>query len=181
MRRALGAEIARLQDQLGGRAIRWVDSDAVHLTLRFLGEIDDRTAGLIAANLDDVCSGVATTSMEVGGLGGFPSLSRPRVIWIGIQQSDHELDRLQAEIEARVIKLGIEGEDRTYHPHLTLGRLRREATPSEVKLLADRLRGIQVGELGTVGVEAVSLMRSELTGAGAVHSRLHYSPLGPSK
>jgi len=181
MCRRLGAEITRLQDQLGGRAIRWVDSAAVHLTLRFLGEIDDRTAGLIAAHLDEVCSGFAATSVEVGGLGGFPSLSRPRVIWVGIQQADRELERLQAEIEARVIKLGIEGENRSYHPHLTLGRLRREATPSELKLLADRLQGIQVADLGTVGVEGVSLMRSELTGAGSLYSRLHYARLGASK
>jgi len=180
MRRRLGTEIARLQEQLGGRAIRWVDAEAIHLTLRFLGEIDDRTAALIGSVLDEICANSATTRIGVGGLGGFPSLSRPRVIWIGVQQSERELDRLQAEIEARVIKLGIDGEDRTYHPHLTLGRLRREATPSEVKLLADRLQGIQIAELGAVGVEGVSLMRSELTGAGAVYSRLHYSTLGTS-
>ncbi|MGH2621713.1 MAG: RNA 2',3'-cyclic phosphodiesterase [Anaerolineales bacterium] len=181
MLRRLGAEIARLEEQLGGRAMRWVDSDGVHLTLRFLGDIDDRTAGLIAAHLDEVCANFSMTSIVVGGLGGFPSLSRPRVIWIGIQQSGNELDRLQAEIEARVIKLGIEGEDRTYHPHLTLGRLRRQATPSDVRLLADRLRGIQLADLGTVAVQGVSLMGSELTGAGPVYSRLHYAPLGASK
>ena len=181
MLRQLAAEIARLRDQLGGRAIRWVDSDAVHLTLRFLGELDDQTSGLIAAHLDEVCGSLAATSVEVGGLGGFPSLSRPRVIWIGIRQSDHELGSLQAEIEARVIKLGIEGEERPYHPHLTLGRLRREATPGDVKLLADRLPKVQVADLGTVGVLGVSLMRSELGAARPVYSRLHYAPLGTSR
>ncbi len=178
IRRSLETEIAKLRDLAGGRAIRWVDSEAIHLTLRFLGEIDDRTSGLIADCLDRICPNSARMSFEVGGLGGFPNLSRPKVIWIGIQQSDRRLAKLQAEIEAGVIQLGVEGEDRTYHPHLTLGRLRRAASQSEVGLLADRLRQIQVVDLGTVAVEGVSLMRSELTGAGAVHTRVHYAPLG---
>jgi 2'-5' RNA ligase len=177
MLRRLGTEIAKLQDLVGGRAIRWVDSEAIHLTLQFLGEIDDRTAELIAGCLDEVCANYARMSFEVGGLGGFPNLDRPRVIWIGIRQPDRSLSKLQSEIEGGVSKVGIDAEDRAYHPHLTLGRLRREASQSEERLLADRLSQIQIADLGSVQAEGVSLMRSELTGAGAVYSRLHFAAL----
>ncbi len=177
MLQRLGTEIAKLRELVGGGAIRWVESEAIHLTLQFLGEIDERTADLIAGCLDEVCANYARMSLEVGGLGGFPNLNRPRVIWIGIREPDRSLSKLQSEIEGGVSKVGIDAEDRTYHPHLTLGRLRREAGQSEVRLLADQLRQIQSADLGSVPVEGVSLMQSELTGAGAVYSRLHYAPL----
>jgi 2'-5' RNA ligase len=180
MLRRLGTEIAKLEELVDGRAIRWVESEAIHLTLQFLGEIDDRTAGLIAGCLDEVCAKYLRMSLEVGGLGGFPNLNRPRVIWIGIREPDRSLSKLQAEIEGGVSKVGIDAEDRAYHPHLTLGRLRREANQSQVRLLADRLRMIQIADLGSVDVEGISLMQSELTRAGAVYSRLHYAPLGTS-
>jgi 2'-5' RNA ligase len=178
MLRRLGTEIAKLEELVDGRAIRWVESEAIHLTLQFLGEIDDRTAELIAGCLDDVCASYPRMSLDIGGLGGFPNLNRPRVIWIGIREPDRSFSKLQAEIEGGVSKVGIEAEDRAYHPHLTVGRLRREASQSEERLLADRLRMIQIADLGSVQVEGVSLMQSELTRAGAVYSRLHYAPLG---
>jgi len=180
MLRRLGTEIAKLQDLVDRRAIRWVESEAIHLTLQFLGEIDDRTAELIASCLDEVCASYPRMSLDVGGLGGFPNLNRPRVIWIGIREPDRSLSMLQAEIEGGVSKFGIEAEDRAYYPHLTLGRLRREASQSEERQLADRLLKIQIADLGSIPVEGVSLMRSELTRAGAVYSRLHYAPLGTS-
>jgi len=180
MLRRLGTEIAKLQELVGGQAIRWVESEAIHLTLQFLGEIDDRPAELIAGCLDEVCANHPRMSLDVGGLGGFPSLNRPRVIWIGIREPDRSLSKLQAEIEGGVSKVGIDAEDRAYHPHLTLGRLRREASQSEERLLADRLHKVQIADLGSVRVEGVSLMQSELTRAGAVYSRLHYAPLGNS-
>ncbi len=180
MLRRLGTEIAKLQDLVDGRAIRWVEFEAIHLTLQFLGEIDDRTAELIASCLDEVSANHPRMSLDVGGLGGFPNLNRPRVLWIGIREPDRTLSKLQAEIEGGVSTLGIDAEDRAYHPHLTLGRLRREAGQSEERLLADRLQKIQIADLGSVQVEGVSLMQSELTRAGAVYSRLHYAPLGTS-
>ena len=178
MLQRLGTEIAKLQELEGGRAIRWVESEAIHLTLQFLGEIDDRTAGLIAGSLDEVCANYARMSLEVGGLGGFPNLNRPRVIWIGIREPDRSLSKLQSEIEGGVSKVGMDAEDRTYHPHLTLGRLRREASQSELRLLGDQLQAIRIADLGSVQAEGVSLMRSELTGSGAVYSRVHFAPLG---
>ncbi len=177
MQRRLGTEIAKLRELVGGQAIRWVEPEAIHLTLQFLGEIDDRTVGLIAGSLDEVCVNHPRMIFEVGGLGGFPNLNRPRVIWIGIREADVSLSKLQAEIGGRVSKVGIDAEERTFHPHLTLGRLRREASQSELGLLADQLRTVRSANLGSVQAEGVSLMRSELTGAGAVYSRLYFAPL----
>lgn len=177
LRRALGQEISGLRERLGTSAIRWVSPEAVHLTLKFLGEIDDRTARSISGTLDTLCPNFARTDYRIGSLGTFPNANRPRVIWIGVQEASGELLRLQVEVERGAVELGIQPEERPFHPHLTLGRVKREASSSEMQTLAQELQKLQIGSLGEAALEGVSLMRSELSPTGAVYTRLHYAPL----
>lgn len=177
LRRALGQEISGLQERLGTSAIRWVSPEAVHLTLKFLGEIDDRTARSISDTLDTLCANFVRTDYRIGILGSFPNPNRPRVIWIGVQEASGELLRLQAEVERGAAELGIQPEQRPFHPHLTLGRVKREASSSEMQTLAQELQKLQIGSLGEAALAGVSLMRSELSPTGAVYTRLHYAPL----
>ena len=173
----LGQEIPRLQERLGTQSIRWVSPEAIHLTLKFLGEIDERTASSISETLDRICASTARVKYQVGGLGCFPNANRPRVLWIGVHETSGELLRLQTEVERGAAELGIGAEERAFHPHLTLGRVRRDASIGEMRILAQELLQLEVGSLGEPHLEGVSLIRSELRPSGAVYTRLHYAPV----
>jgi 2'-5' RNA ligase len=155
-----------------------VRPEGIHLTLRFLGEIDDGTTKPIGQALDDLCARIDPIRFEAAGIGAFPTLARPRVIWVGVRTSEDRLARLQAAIEAEVGRYGEEAEDRAFHPHLTLGRVHRGATAADLARLSELLLRQEVGTLGSVEADGVSLIRSELTPAGARYTRLHMARLG---
>jgi 2'-5' RNA ligase len=99
------------------------------------------------------------------------------VVWIGLDEPSGGLAELQRELELRIAKLGFSREDRPFHPHLTLARARREASPSDLRRVAEALDRTQLGELGPLEIRQLSLMRSQLSPAGASYSCLHRAPL----
>ena len=154
--------------------VRWVAAQSVHLTLKFLGEVEeDRLPGLFAA-VDGAAPGIGAFDMAVDGFGAFPSLRRPQVIWAGVEDNP-SLSDLQERFEAALEALGYERERRPFHPHLTLGRTRKQARAGEFKGFDELVS--QLAYEDSFRVETVDVMESQLRPSGAVYSVIHSVPL----
>jgi 2'-5' RNA ligase len=149
-------------------AIRWVGRVNLHLTLRFLG---DRVAASTLARLDRglvrISAATAQFTIGVRGTGAFPNLTRPRVLWVGLESS--ELIELAARIERAAIESGLAPERRAYSPHLTIGRAREFDGWNEVQRVLD---AASQREFGPSSVQAMMLYRSMLAPGGASYKEL---------
>ena len=150
--------------------VRWVAADAIHLTLKFLGELEAAREDEIAGGIAAAVGGAKPFPLPVGGFGAFPSAQRPRVVWAGLEPVP-PLELLQHRVEQEMERLGFPTEGRPFHPHLTLGRVKRDARPAALGGLATDLDSL-VYET-EVSVESVDLMQSTLTPRGARYTRRH--------
>jgi len=160
------------------RIVRWVTPENVHLTLKFLGNVDVHRLERIEQVTQEACQGFSPFSLSFGGLGCFPSARRPRVIWIGVGGDTDILAQLHRAIEESLTPLGFPPEARDFSAHLTIGRVRRGAGSGEGRKLGQILSSFEVGTLGHSRVESVSLMKSELHPLGAEYTRLAWVELG---
>lgn len=149
--------------------VRWVEPDSIHLTLQFLGDIPADSTGEITGAIEEASRAVPPFHLEVKDLGAFPNLKRVQVIWVGIRGEIDKLAQLQKSIESNLEILGFAPETRPFTPHLTLGRVQRGVSSEEQQKLGQLIAATGF-EAGIIKVEAVNLMRSELTRAGAIHS-----------
>lgn len=152
--------------------VKWVDAEGIHLTLKFLGNIDTEKVPRIMEAMAKAAQGVSPFRLEVGGLGAFPDLGRPRVIWVAIKGEVEKLASLQGGIDHRLVALGFPPESRSFTPHLTLGRLRERASAEERRRMGEVLLATRGEEVIPFQVSEVSLMRSRLTPSGAIYSRI---------
>jgi len=136
----LGGLISELEGMglAGVQGIRWTRPATMHLTLRFMGDIDERPLEAVCDALTPLGASYAPLSLRAGGLGLFPGRSRPRVLWVGIDES-RELSALHSEVEGTLARVGIEPEGRGFRPHLTLCRIRGERASRAVSRLAAAL------------------------------------------
>jgi len=152
--------------------VRWVQPEGIHLTLKFLGQTPlDQIEGIVKA-LSSACASLCPFTCTVGGLGCFPNLRRPRVIWVGVQEPTGALSRLQEALEGACAESGFKRERRAFHPHLTLGRLRDRASADQRRAIGELIQGTEVTSLGTVSAKGISLIRSDLRPRGAVYTTL---------
>lgn len=170
--RALDKLQAELKRDSSQKAVRWVESSGIHLTLKFLGDVPIGQLEDLNAGLQRACYGFAPFAISCAGLGCFPNPNRPRVIWVGVDEPRGVLAELQQAVEREIAPLGYPTEDRPFSPHLTLGRVRREASRDDVRRLGQLIAARQVGKLAQMEARAVSLIRSELRPTGAVYTRL---------
>ncbi len=175
------AAIADLQKQLKNQVpkdtVRWVQPEGIHLTLQFLGDVPLPKIEPIAQALVTACAPFRPFSITVGGLGCFPNLRRPRVTWVGVEEPTGTLAALQKAVERALIPLGFTPEKRAFHPHLTLGRTRRQASRDQAQALGTLVSKTSLPLLGQMEVQWVSLMRSDLRPTGAVYTQLATAPL----
>lgn len=176
LRHALDRVMRHLKSELKGVPIRWVPPENIHLTLKFLGEVSQRNLPFLIELLQGEVADQRPFEFGVGGLGAFPDIRRPRVIWVGVK-GPKELHDLHHAVENAMEKIGYARETRPFEPHLTLGRVSRNASPEEVRRVSEVLRAVQVGFLGSALVEEVYLYRSDLRPTGAVYTRLATAPL----
>lgn len=166
IQRRLDAAAADLRQR--APRVAWVRAENLHLTLRFLGSVDEPTLGRVREALDAATDTIAPFTVALGGLGGFPDARAPRVIWAGVVTGAEALADLHARLEETLARRGVPRDARPFHAHVTLGRARdRPAAPALAGVLAERMECF-----GEVGVEAVHLMRSDLDPGGARHSVL---------
>jgi 2'-5' RNA ligase len=161
----------RLQSLDQTKAVRWVAARNIHLTLKFLGEVSQTNLELLTEIIQAEAIKHRPFELEVGELGAFPSIRRPRVIWIGIH-APQELLTLQHGVEAETIRLGYAAEERPFSPHLTLARISHNASPEDVRCIGEILATQKVGILGKVNVTRVVLFRSDLRPGGAIYTPL---------
>jgi 2'-5' RNA ligase len=168
-------EIAAFIDELRliPSGIRWVSRRNLHLTLRFLGDrVEPEVIARMYDELRAVAGDAAPITIEARGTGAFPSLSRPRVIWIGL--SGAGLAELAQHVEEASVRSGLEPEGRPYSPHLTIGRVR---DGSGWKRLQRILVSASERPFGTSRVEEMILYRSLRGSAGADYQELGRFPL----
>lgn len=180
----IGEEIRRkaaaLQQKLAstGAQVKWVSPESMHITLLFLGEVDDRDLPAVCKAIEKCAKREPAFPMRVSGVGAFPTIRRPKVIWGGITDGVAPLRRLYESLEAKLLELNLfRREERGYTPHLTVGRVRGEdggqtLVPELTKLLAWEGGRTQVSEVllfsseqTREGPEYSVLARCELTGA----------------
>ena len=177
----LKRELGRLEAQLqsgGASQVKWVDPAGIHLTLKFLGNVSaDRLDG-IAAAMEAATRGITSFGLKLKELGVFPNSKRVQVVWVGVSGDLDALSRLQQRTEANLAPLGFAPEKRPFVPHLTLARVRDQATPIERQRLGQLIADTGFESKQTIEVNAVSLIKSQLTPQGAIYSRISSVELG---
>ena len=171
-RDVLGEVIRRLQ-QLGVSGFRWVRPDGIHLTLKFLGDIETSTVEGILAAMERASMGKGPLTLGLSGIGAFPTTNNPRVIWVGLKGEVERLKELQAHVDRELFSAqGISREARPFTPHLTLGR-ERDRVSAEQRRNAGAAMA-KVDEVADVWwrIEELNLVRSTLTPSGAEYSLL---------
>lgn len=151
----------------------WVKSDAMHLTLRFLGEITTENVERLVAGLDEPYSAMEPFELTVKGTGAFPSFREPSVAWAGVEPLEGGLARAQTIAENAAQSIGLKSEKRRFHPHLTLARIKDPAGASRLTSLLAREKDFAGGSFQ---VESVTLFSSTLTPNGAVYERIKEFP-----
>jgi len=161
------------------RFVKWVDPGGVHLTLKFLGNIPPRRVTEISEAMKKATQGLSPFVLEISGLGAFPSLKQPRVVWVGVGGELDKLSTLQQNIDSAFATLGFAREERPFVPHLTVARVREGASASERGRFGELVGSAAFEGRYRIDVEAVRLMRSQLTPAGAIYTCLSVIGLGP--
>ena len=164
-----------LKDSLRSDWVRWTPPEQIHLTVKFLGNIAADSVPDLGAALRHACAGVKAFELAAEGFGQFPEGTRPRILWVGMKG---ELDTLKRLVESVVRKTEAWGqtEDRPFHAHLTIGRVKTNH-PRELRELSDALRLVKPTEFGQWRVTQVDLMQSTLSQAGAIHTGIAAFPL----
>jgi 2'-5' RNA ligase len=156
----------------GSLLVKWVDPENIHLTLKFLGDIDVDSPEKIMKALEEAANGITSFNIEVRGLGVFPNINRIQIIWVGLHGELEKLGQLQKRIETSLKPLGFPPENRPFTPHLTLARVRDYARPDERQKLGQTISATNFEGKYTIKVTAVNLMRSQLTREGPIYSKL---------
>jgi RNA 2',3'-cyclic 3'-phosphodiesterase len=152
--------------------VGWSRPDAMHLTLKFIGEIESAEVAPLEAVLRGIAGRHDPLDLRIGGLAAFPSLRRANVLWVGIAEGD-ALMALQADVELALSRLGYAREQRPFRPHLTVARVRSGARAPDIERFVG---GFDYSS--TVRVDTLDLMRSHLGGDGARYEALLRAPLG---
>ncbi len=173
LRQRLAEAIAQVSSAAPGRTVQWVKADSIHLTLKFLGIVRANMIPNITQALTATVSGHAPFEFTALGLGCFPNMHQPRVVWAGVTEGADQLKSIQSAVEAALNPLGYLPEDRPYSPHITLGRVAREATSANIKELGKLIAAQPASQWGVDKVEAIYLMKSDLRSGGAVYTPLH--------
>jgi RNA 2',3'-cyclic 3'-phosphodiesterase len=150
--------------------VKWVRPEGIHLTLKFLGSVKEDMVEKVALAVRPVVEAWRPFRLKAHGVGCFPGIRNPRVLWIGLEQEEGSAVRLQQEIERKTAELGFSPEDRPFHPHLTLGRVR---SPKGRNPLIRMLKTNSQTELSSFQVDRVILFRSDLRPGGSVYTKLH--------
>ncbi len=150
--------------------VRCTKPGQMHITLKFLGEIDQTQADLLDELFQSVAKATAPFEMALQGLGAFPNLRRPSILWAGVADGANSLTELARSVEAAAKELGFKKEKRGFNPHLTLGRVK---SPKGLPPVVERIQKDESKSFGSFRVSEFVFMQSELNPSGAVYTRLN--------
>jgi len=167
----IGKIIEYFKTQTPSDALKWISTENLHLTIKFLGEIREDRLNQVKTILSDVITGQPAFSIGIEGLGMYPNKHHPRVIWLGITNNDTLTD-IHAILDRAFTAVGVNPDKREYTPHATIARVNRHINPETVKEIGESLSQFKVDSLGHIKVEEIILYKSELTPNGAIYSPL---------
>jgi RNA 2',3'-cyclic 3'-phosphodiesterase len=171
----------QLKHQLAPQPLRWARPEGIHLTLKFLGDTETGRIETIVRALTQAVEPHQPFDLGIGGLGCFPNQRKPRVLWVGVHDPDDHLRHLAASVDNAMVRLGWKRENRPYTGHLTLARVKKYATNEDKQALSQLLDSVDVSNnLGTLPVQTIHLMRSQLQSGGTVYTSLIAIPLKAS-
>lgn len=177
---AVKQELTTLENALKKRCpqvVRWVYPLGIHITLKFLGDVDSDKIDEIKMAIDEATYGLSPFHLSLQEIGAFPNLNRVNVIWVGAKGELDKLTYLQKQVESNMEQLDFPREERAFSPHLTLGRVRNYTSPDDHKKLGQILSQTSFTSSQVITVESVNLMKSQLTSTGAIYTRLYASLL----
>ncbi len=175
------ANLAQVQERLklaGDGFVKWVRPEGIHLTLKFLGNVAASRVEQIGLALGEVAGGVAPFVLQIERPGVFPHWKQPRVTWVGLGGEVERLLELQKRVDETLANLGFPPEARPFSPHLTIGRLKEGTASRDRQRFGECVAQAEGAALLRFSVAIISLMRSQLTPAGAIYSRLISAQLG---
>lgn len=158
-----------------GADVKWVAENNMHLTLKFLGNVEESEIVKVAAEVKRIAAKYEPFDFTIGGLGTFPENGAPRVIWVGMEEPTRTLEKMYYAVGEALDPFSEKSEHRGFSPHITLGRANsqrgREALVAQIKENKNALVGVQP-------VKEITVMMSELTRQGPIYTPLAKSPLG---
>ncbi len=172
--------LSRLQEKLklAQADVKWALPTNIHLTLKFLGEIDDKTKDNVIRIMEDMAKNKTPFYLNIASIGGFPRIESPRVIWVGIDKGDIPVKEIAGELEEKLSRIGIPAEDRTFSSHITIGRTKssknRKALANSLIALKDTFKE----EIPELYVDKITLFKSTLAPQGPIYEILKEIPLG---
>lgn len=171
--------LSKTQEQLKSSEadVKWVAPQNIHLTLKFLGEVDDNKLDEVKQVMDNAACACASFQGRISAIGAFPKIDFPRVIWLGIDPGDSETKEIAKTLEDALEKAGIPKEDRPFSSHITLGRVRSNMNRERlVRSLKDSQERMGEKKLEFT-VTKITLFKSTLTPKGPVYEALKESAL----
>jgi len=175
--RTIQKKIEAIQEDLkSSRAdVRWMSPEKIHLTLKFFGNIDESTIDPIVKSIEGPLRTTFPFSLKVQGVGAFPHLKNPRVIWMGLVDEKEILTSFQRQLERELEKIGFKREERAFRPHLTLGRVKSSKGREE---LTGRMERHREEGFGDFEVERIVFFKSDLKPSGPIYTVLREMRLG---
>lgn len=180
IRRKLADVIRQLQRHGLPQDVKWVRAGNIHLTLKFLGDVEDNLLPEICRALTELAGQFDPFEFEISGLGRFPPRGAARVIWCGIEQGAEDLEALAEAVDIACNELGFPLENRKFSPHLTLARIKAPRVGHEVREALEKINAVTTapGEnIAIQSVDQITLFHSELTRSGPVYTPMHHAPL----
>jgi 2'-5' RNA ligase len=155
-------------------SLAWVREPMLHFTLKFLGEQSEERVSALRDAMTDASARHRAIALQLGGIGGFPNLRRPRVVWMGVAP-EPRLELLHHDVEVACERIGFLLEGRAFRPHLTLARVRERPDDEVLRALSRAAKTVTLQE--TTMVDSIDLMQSELSTTGARYTMLASAPL----
>lgn len=177
VRASLAATIGRLRDTMASDALRWVRPESIHITLKFLGDVDDARVPALHTALRIGVRDAAPFVLQPAGVGSFGGRRNLRVVWAGVGGDTAALASLAERVETALAPLGFPREPRAFAAHLTLARVRDDATPDERERIHALMTRAETLAMPMFRVDHCSLMQSTLGRGGAVYDALNTYPL----
>ena len=151
--------------------IRWSNTESSHLTLKFLGDVHESQISSIVSAMHIARTGISPFALQLRDFGCFPNLTQPRILWIGIRGDLGPLFELQNRLDNAVEGLGVSKDLCKFFPHITIGKLRRHISFTELQHLGTIIKQVQNIEPISLQVDSLSLMQSQLNKNGATYIR----------
>ena len=176
LREEIYQSLASLRRDAGQNLVRWVPPQNIHLTLKFLGDIRPTNVETLKRSLASVTAHERAFEMNIEKLGAFPRISRPRVLWIGVEDKGR-LSSLHKRLETVASQIGVEPDRNPFSPHLTIGRVKRHVRKKGSAQIQRAIRANQDVDFGSMRVESIHLIESKLKSTGAVYCSLYTANL----